>query len=156
MFGLMGGGDAEGVLTPQETSRISRRSTRRSRVHTGANATPQRRQPLPADARGVPCPRRDITARLPDRRKWRDAARVVLLHVHVPEMARHLPKNSVARELESSGQPIWIRRLEIERQACIVSRPSAVDMVVCGHKPNLLAVPSRPDISQVEHPQRFA
>ena len=79
-----------------------------------------------------------------------------MLHVDVPEMARHPPKDPVAGELEDSGQPVRIRRLEVERQACIVGRPPAMDMVVCRHKPNLLACPSCPNICQVEDPQRFA
>ena len=43
--------------------------------------------------------------------------RLVSFDVHVPKMARHLPEDSVAREAKQLRQPVWIRRLEIERQA---------------------------------------
>src|ERR1051325_8390332 len=71
-------------------------------------------------------------------------------------MARHLPENSVAGELEHGRQAVRIRRLEIERHARIVSGSLAMNMVVRGHKTDGCGCSSRPDISQIEHPQRFA
>ena len=40
--------------------------------------------------------------------------------MHVAEMARHAPEYAVARLPERCRQRVWIRRLEIERQAVIV------------------------------------
>ena len=79
--------------------------------------------------------------------------RWVLLHVYVAEMARHSPEDAVARLPERGRQRVRIRRLEIERQAFIVGRPTAVNMVVGRHEPDVFASPGRPDISHVENPQ---
>jgi len=73
--------------------------------------------------------------------------------VHVAEMARHAPEDAVACLPERGRQRIRIRRLEIESQAFIVGRPTAMDMVVGRHEPDVFASPGRPDISHVENPQ---
>jgi hypothetical protein len=71
-------------------------------------------------------------------------------------MARYFPEHAVAGESKRRRERVRIRRLKIERQSFVVGRPPAVDMIVRRDETHLFAGTSRPDISQVEHPQRFA
>src|SRR5215510_4769757 len=68
----------------------------------------------------------------------------------------HVPEHVVPGVAERLRQPFRIRRLEIEREARVVGRSLAVEMVVRRYQADLLAGSRGPDIRQVEDLQRFA
>jgi len=100
--------------------------------------------------------RRRVTRYLAQRRRWRDVVCSLLFDVHMSVMPGDFPEHTVSGELEHRRQPVVVRRLEIQSPAVVVRRSTSVNMVVCRHKRDGFGRSSRPDISQGEHPQRFA